>query len=183
MDLDCKGNSLHQPTGTSAKIFGSGRAAMREKKSAGTDILSGWKEIAAHLGKGVRTVQRYESLGLPLHRVSGRSTGAVFALKREINRWIANGPDRQQLRLEERTNKAGADFLRVDSEIALTFAALALHTTDEEKRRRTTQVARKAYDSIMRLRKCIDLSEAERQRLDANLQRLKSELLQLGESF
>ncbi len=30
--------------------------------------LNGWKEIAAHFGKGVRTVQRWEkALGLPVH--------------------------------------------------------------------------------------------------------------------
>jgi hypothetical protein len=35
----------------------------------------------------------------------------------------------------------------------------------------------------MRLRENINFKEAERDRLDANLQRLKSELQRLGESF
>ena len=53
---------------------------MSEKKAARTDILSGWKQIANHLGKGIRTVQRYErELGLPLHRLSRSNAGAVFA--------------------------------------------------------------------------------------------------------
>lgn len=39
------------------------------KKAAGIEILSGWKEIANYLRKGVRTVQRYErELGLPIRR-------------------------------------------------------------------------------------------------------------------
>ena len=34
------------------------------------DHLNGWKEIAAFLGKGVRTVQRWErEQGLPVHRL------------------------------------------------------------------------------------------------------------------
>jgi hypothetical protein len=32
-------------------------------------ILSGWKEMANDLHQGVRTVQRWESMGLPIHRV------------------------------------------------------------------------------------------------------------------
>ena len=40
-------------------------------------FLNGWKEIANYLGKGVRTVQRYErTLALPVRRPSGRSGGS-----------------------------------------------------------------------------------------------------------
>ena len=73
------------------------------------------------------------------------------------------------------------DFLQVDCEIALTFSSIALETNDQGKKIRTTRTARKAYDSIMRLRKNIEFTEAERQKLDANLQRLKDELQRLGE--
>jgi hypothetical protein len=53
-----------------------------------SDRLNGWKEIAAFLGKGVRTAQRWErELGLPVHRL-GRDRGEiVFALKSEVQRW------------------------------------------------------------------------------------------------
>jgi hypothetical protein len=41
-----------------------------------SDRLNGWNEIATFLGKGVRTVQRWErEYGLPIHRL-GRE-GAV----------------------------------------------------------------------------------------------------------
>jgi len=44
---------------------------MQQPKAA-LEILSGWKEIACHLGRGVRTVQRYErELGLPIRRPLG----------------------------------------------------------------------------------------------------------------
>lgn len=52
------------------------------------DRLNGWKEIAAHLGKGVRTVQRWEQdLGLPVHRIKGNAGEILFASVAEIERW------------------------------------------------------------------------------------------------
>jgi hypothetical protein len=60
------------------------------------EILGGWKEIANYLGKGVRTVQRYEcELGLPIRRPAGRSTGSVIATKAEIDAWISASPLRE----------------------------------------------------------------------------------------
>jgi hypothetical protein len=50
-------------------------------------VLSSWKEIASFLGKGVRTVQRWESsLGLPIHRPSG-NRGVILAYPAEIDAW------------------------------------------------------------------------------------------------
>jgi hypothetical protein len=52
--------------------------------------LNGWKEIAAHLGKGVRTVQRWErDYGLPIRRIGRPGGEIVFAFKQEIDRWSA----------------------------------------------------------------------------------------------
>jgi hypothetical protein len=54
-----------------------------------SEILSGWKDIANYMGKGVRTVQRYErELGLPVRRPSGRTKGSVLATKPELDVWI-----------------------------------------------------------------------------------------------
>jgi Tol biopolymer transport system component len=52
--------------------------------------LDSWKEIAAFLGRGLRTVQRWEEVeGLPVHRhVHGRG-GTVFAYKSELQDWAA----------------------------------------------------------------------------------------------
>ena len=83
----------------------------------------------------------------------------------------------------ERTNQLGAEFLQIDSEIALTFSALALEANDEGKRILASRTARRAYDTIMRLRKGIRLTDVQRDKLDANLQRLKSELRSLGQSL
>jgi hypothetical protein len=57
---------------------------------AGNDLqrLNGWKEIAAHLGKSVRTVQRWETeYQLPIRRIGGE---IVFAFKNEIDEWSAS---------------------------------------------------------------------------------------------
>jgi hypothetical protein len=40
--------------------------------------LNGWKEIAAHFGKGVRTVQRWEAeFHMPVHRIGTSRSDAV----------------------------------------------------------------------------------------------------------
>ena len=52
------------------------------------DRLDSWKEIAAFLNRGVRTVQRWEaSEGLPVHRHQHQKLGSVFALKSEVSAW------------------------------------------------------------------------------------------------
>ena len=54
--------------------------------------LQGWKEIATYLRMGVRTVQRWERLGLPIHRLAGRDTGAVYAFSIELDKWMDSTP-------------------------------------------------------------------------------------------
>ncbi len=51
-------------------------------------VLNSWKEIAAYLGRDVRTVMRWEQTrGLPVHRLPGEAKSAVFAVKSEIDGW------------------------------------------------------------------------------------------------
>jgi hypothetical protein len=51
-------------------------------------VLGSWKEIANYLGKGVRTVQRWERCnGLPVHRPSGTRKGVVLAFPPELDSW------------------------------------------------------------------------------------------------
>lgn len=52
------------------------------------DRLDSWKEIAAYLNRGVRTVRRWETdEGLPVHRHMHHTTGSVYAYKSEIDMW------------------------------------------------------------------------------------------------
>lgn len=61
-------------------------------------ILNSWKEIANYLGRGVRTVQRWEAhLGLPVHRPSGREHSAVLAFSNELDQWLDSRPMRQNM--------------------------------------------------------------------------------------
>ena len=56
------------------------------------DRLDSWKEIAAYLKRGVRTVRRWEhEEGLPVHRQVHRVLGSVYAFKSEIESWRQTG--------------------------------------------------------------------------------------------
>ena len=56
--------------------------------------LGSWKEIAAYLGREVRTVQRWAAeRGLPVHRLPGGVRPRVFAVNSELDAWLqAGGP-------------------------------------------------------------------------------------------
>ena len=51
--------------------------------------LVSWKEIAAHLGREVRTVQRWETTeALPVHRHEHQKKSTVYAYASELDEWI-----------------------------------------------------------------------------------------------
>lgn len=57
------------------------------------DVLHSWKDIARYVGRGVRTVQRWEhDLGFPIHRPRGKERSAVLAFASEIDEWLMNTP-------------------------------------------------------------------------------------------
>lgn len=60
-------------------------------------VLNSWKEIAGYLGRGVRTVQRWQkSEELPVHRIGSGRRAPVFAFPAEIDLWLHelhNRPD------------------------------------------------------------------------------------------
>ncbi len=71
-------------------ILRSPRPSMTASFAPEPGRLNGWKEIALHLGKGTRTVQRWEKLyGLPVHRIGREGGEIVFAFRDEIDRWMA----------------------------------------------------------------------------------------------
>jgi FG-GAP-like repeat len=52
-------------------------------------LLHSWKEIAAYLGRDVRTVMRWaKDKGLPVHRLPGGARAAVFAYREEMDAWL-----------------------------------------------------------------------------------------------
>ncbi len=57
------------------------------------DILQGWKDIAAHLGRDVRTVRRWEKQRhLPVRRTQGEGRASVYALTEDLNEWLLYSP-------------------------------------------------------------------------------------------
>ncbi|MFB3814122.1 MAG: hypothetical protein ACE14L_08415 [Terriglobales bacterium] len=55
------------------------------------EILTSWKDIAQYLGKGVRTVQRWErELGLPVRRPKPGQKHIIIAFRNEVDAWLRN---------------------------------------------------------------------------------------------
>jgi len=53
--------------------------------------LDSWKEIAAYLGKGERTVKRWETeRGMPAYRVPGGGRACVYAYTAELDEWLTS---------------------------------------------------------------------------------------------
>src|SRR5215469_12755272 len=51
--------------------------------------LVSWKEIAVHLGREIRTVQRWEKTeGLPVRRHEHRKRSTVYAYASELDEWF-----------------------------------------------------------------------------------------------
>lgn len=77
-------------------------------------ILHGWKEIAAYLGCGVRTVQRWEmEVGLPIRRPRGRQPSNVFAVADELDAWM----NAAQVRVSE-SDRLRARIAELEAEIS-----------------------------------------------------------------
>jgi hypothetical protein len=85
------------------RLYKDSRQLPKRSKQGPLEILSGWKDIANYMRKGVRTVQRYElELGLPVRRPVGAPTGSVMATKPEIDAWISASPVRKAFRIAYR---------------------------------------------------------------------------------
>ena len=66
------------------------------------DRLESWKEIAAYLGKDVRTVQRWEKReDLPVHRLQHEKQGSVYAYKSELDAWWKSSEPFESLESED----------------------------------------------------------------------------------
>ncbi len=69
-------------------------------------ILNSWKEISSYLGRGVRTVQRWEVFfGMPVHRPAGKERSAVVAFAAELDAWLQS--ERTQVTLGMKTLSFG----------------------------------------------------------------------------
>jgi hypothetical protein len=81
MNSPVKGLICEQPTGCEMSP---------ETEKTDSTVLTCWKDIANYLGKGVRTVQRWEQeFGLPVRRPKGIAhKSAVIAYARDLDAWL-----------------------------------------------------------------------------------------------
>jgi hypothetical protein len=117
---------------------------MRQSPIKNTNAFNSWKEIACYLGRGVRTVQRWEhELSLPVHRFDNNERGPVFAFKGELDTWLRRqagqpmwgprvAPD------AAKSNLVVNNFAILDRSALLASKALQLM---HEQRARTTRIA------------------------------------------
>jgi hypothetical protein len=80
-------------------------------------------------------------------------------------------------------NRASVEFLKIDVEMALTFVQNARQTSDLARRERNCEAARRAFYTVTSLMNRVKLSEEDIQTVTIGLQKLRSELEQLGEEF
>lgn len=73
-----------------------------------TDALTSWKQIAAYLGAGVRTAQRYEQeFEMPVRRFDDRPHASVWAYPNELDTWLRS-------KIKEHKPSSGDPNLRLD---------------------------------------------------------------------
>lgn len=114
-----------------------------------SEVLSSWKDIAAHLGKSVRTVQRWEiELGLPIHRPNQRQQRIILAYPDELKRWagVRRAPQRssgEQATAELEKNKSLL-MSRVQKLHSLTVSLSERTAATLDRAQRTRSLARKA---------------------------------------
>ena len=78
--------------------------------------------------------------------------------------------------------RASFDFLLTEARTGLTFSTIALGAEDDVyKIDRNTANARAAYDTVLRFRSGLVLSESQQGNLDALVTQLRANLLKLGE--
>ena len=103
---------------------------MTLEPASAADRLDSWKQIAAYLKRGVRTVRRWErDEGLPVHRQIHRVLGSVYAFRSEIDAWQQS--QGEQGRAARRQSAAESAATGSPSIAVLSFASLSADPDNE----------------------------------------------------
>ena len=128
--------AVPQPSDTLERTH-AGRSANTVSR---TTFLNGWKDIAMYVGRGVRTVQRWEALGLPVRRPKSRLRSAVVCTTEEVDAWLescGNGRIEESSRLER-----AEDYARLATELSLLRSRLEQLRTENETLRNELDILR-----------------------------------------
>lgn len=132
-------------------------------------ILNSWKEIANYLGRGVRTVQRWEAqLGLPVHRPAGKDHSAVLAFSSELDQWLDSRPVRFATSV---TGDGAPDRQSAQVQMLLTRAEVVLQ--------RLEAILNRADETQRKLAETLDVL-AENESARRELRNVRSRRLEAG---
>ena len=103
-------------------------------------VLHSWQEIANFIGRGPRTVQRWEHrFGMPIHRKDMHRASLVFAFANELESWLRSMPSKrvcvqqpQHLRVPSGQKQIGG-FLNSWKEVAQ-FIGIGVRTVQRWER-------------------------------------------------
>lgn len=132
---------------------------MASHTDTASNLLTSWKGIALYMGKGVRTVQRWEKdFGLPVRRPNGSDKKAVLARTSDIDAWVAL---RCSTRVEARPRDGSPEMLFAgnssDAPVAIprarpnpAVAELSLHIEASRALREDNRALRKELSVAVR---------------------------------
>lgn len=113
------------------------------------DVLNSWKEVAVYLGRGVRTVQRWErDLNMPVRRPRGTVRSAVIAFKQELDEWLLQTPTET---LEKKEVPAS-------SEAYLSHKTAALISRTQELVQQSNSLCQRSSELCLRMSNAINTS-------------------------
>jgi hypothetical protein len=128
----------------------------RNTSDGGTmTTLTGWKEISTFLRRGVRTVQRWESLGLPIRRIKGGRSGPVFAFAEELEAWEKATPTRFLdliVDLKARVESLEITITSLKQQLNNEKGQSSLHNQSAARTSRGADRARSLHSAIHRVR-------------------------------
>lgn len=120
-------------------------------------VLNSWKEIASYVGRGVRTVQRWESeCGMPIHRPRGHARSAVLAFSDEIDKWLRSDRNPEKAARQQFHNRHVQHLSRarevIERSVVLREQCLLLCSENEKALNTFLLNMQKLRDSLMETR-------------------------------
>ena len=118
------------------------------EQSPGFHLLNSWKEVAGYLGRGVRTVQRWEKLGLPVRRLGAGPRSPVVANAADLDRWLLAAASVQ-----------GTDFRQASAHLSIREGLGESIEQARRLRNEMNQLRRSNWASVVRLTESLSVIE------------------------